>query len=96
MAVAKNPKVTVNFFKKLSYGIKIHTIVVRCAIWYHLVQFKKRGKHPWRSVNFTKMNTLPWVLFFTFFKLYQWYQVAQRISYKLEKKFFAVATFEGL
>ena len=39
-------------------------------------QFKKREKHPWRSVtlllvcNFTKSNTLPWV-FFTFFKLYK-------------------------
>ena len=33
------------------------------------VQFKKREKHPWRSVNFsTKINTPPWV-FFTFLKL---------------------------
>ena len=39
------------------------------------VQFKKREKHPWRSVN-----TPPWV-FFTFFKLYKWYQIAQRITY---------------
>ena len=39
-------------------------------------QFKRREKHPWRSVtlskvaacNFTKSNTLPWVLF-TFLKL---------------------------
>ena len=45
------------------------------------VQFKKRGKHPWRSVNFsTKSNTPLWV-FFTFFKLHKWYQVAQRITY---------------
>ena len=53
------------------------------------VQFKKRGKHPWRSVtfilqlkpcNFTKSNTPPWV-FFTFFKLYKWYQIAQNITY---------------
>ena len=29
--------------------------------------------------NFTKSNTPPWV-FFTFFKLYKWYQVAQRIT----------------
>ena len=47
------------------------------------VQFKKSEKHPWRSVNFSKVdsnfskiNTLPWV-FFTFFKLYKWYQIAQ-------------------
>ena len=47
------------------------------------VQYKKREKHPWRSVNFckvagfTKINTPPWV-FFTFFKLYKWYQIAQQ------------------
>ena len=42
------------------------------------VQFKKRKKHPWRSVvtfslllacNLTKSSTPPWA-FFTFFKLY--------------------------
>ena len=44
------------------------------------VQCKKREKHPWRSVNFcTKINTPPWV-FFTFFTLYKWYQIAQRIT----------------
>ena len=42
------------------------------------VQFKKREKHPWKSVTFS--NTPPW-MFFTFFKLYKWYQTAQRISY---------------
>ena len=40
------------------------------------VQFKKREKHPWRSVTFTKSSTPPWV-FFTFLKLYKWYQIAQ-------------------
>ena len=50
------------------------------------VPFKKREKHQWRSVNFskvagfTKINTPPWV-FFTFFKLYKWYQIAQSITY---------------
>ena len=39
------------------------------------VQLKKREKHPWRSVK-----TPPWV-FFTFFKLYKCYQIAQRITY---------------
>ena len=34
-----------------------------------------------RSVTFTKSNTPPCV-FFTFFKLYKWYQIAQRITYK--------------
>ena len=41
------------------------------------VQFKKSEKHP---SNFTKNNTLLWV-FFTFFKTYKWYQIAQRITY---------------
>ena len=45
------------------------------------VQFKKREKHPWRSVTFSKVAsfTPPWV-FFTFFKLYKWYQIVQRIT----------------
>ena len=47
------------------------------------VQFKKREKHGGVLLlvklqafcNFTKSNTPPWV-FFTFFKLYKWYQIA--------------------
>ena len=31
--------------------------------------------------NFNKSNTLPWV-FFMFFELYKWYQIAQSVSYK--------------
>ena len=35
------------------------------------IQFKKREKHPWMSVNFsTKINTPLWV-FFKLFKLYK-------------------------
>ena len=34
------------------------------------------------ACNFTKINTPPWV-FFTFFKLYKCYQIAQRITYLL-------------
>ena len=42
----------------------------------------KSEKHPWRSANFsTKINTPLWV-FFTLFKLYKWYQIAQRITYR--------------
>ena len=26
-----------------------------CAIWYHLYNLKKREKHPWRSVTFSKV-----------------------------------------
>ena len=46
-------------------------------------QFKKREKDPWRSITFSKVaksNTPPWV-FFMFFKLYKWYQIAQRTKY---------------
>ena len=56
------------------------------------LQFKKRGKDPWRSVNFSKtaglacnfakINTPPWV-FSTFFKLYKCYQNAQRTTYEV-------------
>ena len=28
--------------------------VMLCAIWYQFVQFRKREKHPWRSVTFSK------------------------------------------
>ena len=46
------------------------------------VQFKKREKHPWKKVTFvTKSNTSPCV-FFTFLKLYKWYQIAKRITYR--------------
>ena len=41
------------------------------------VQLKRHKKHPWRSVDFSKVNTAPWV-FFMFFKLYKCYQIAQR------------------
>ena len=67
-----------------------------CVIWYNLyhlvplVQFKKREKYLRRSVDFSKVvgfkpatykiNTLPWV-FFTFFKLYTWYQIAQHTTF---------------
>ena len=45
-----------------------HSICDALCDLVSFVQFKKRGKHPWRSVN-------------TFFKLYKWYQIAQRITY---------------
>ena len=46
--------------------------VMRCTIWYQ----------PAEACNFTKSNTPLWV-FHTFFKLYKWYQIAQRITYVL-------------
>ena len=64
---------------------------MRCAICYYLYNFKKvKNTHGGVLIlvtlqasvcKFTKINTPPWV-FFTFFKLYKWYQIAQRITYK--------------
>ena len=45
------------------------------------IKFKKREKHPRRSVTFSKNNT-PLQVFFTFFKLYKWYQIAQSVAYE--------------
>ena len=47
-----------------------------CDALRNLVAFVtiiKREKHPWR-------NASPWV-FFKFFKLYIWYQIAQTVTY---------------
>ena len=66
-------------------------IVVRFTIWYHMYNLKN-VKNTHRGVlvlvklqaevcNFTKINTPPWV-FFMVFKLYKWYQIAQRITIK--------------
>ena len=71
-----------------------------CAIWYHLYNFKN-AKNTHKGVlllvklqaeacNFTKSKTPP-RMFFTFLKLYKWYQIAQNISNKGQfplKKFF--------
>ena len=63
---------------------------MRCAIWYHLYNLKNAKnalggmlilvKLQASASNFTKINTPPWV-FFPFFKLYKWYQTAQRTTY---------------
>ena len=63
---------------------------MHCAIWYHLYNFKKvKSTHGGvlilvklqaEACNFTKIDTPPWV-FVTFFKLYKWYQIAQRTTY---------------
>ena len=57
--------------------------VVRCVIWCHLHNLKNvKNTHGGVLIlasNFTKINTPPWV-FFTFFILYKWYQIAQRTT----------------
>ena len=65
-------------------------VVVRCTIWYHLCNLKNvkniHGgvlilvKFQAEACNFTKSNSPPCV-FFTFFKLCKWYQIAQCITY---------------
>ena len=65
-------------------------IAVLCAIWYH-VHNLRNVKNPHGGVllivklqasacNFIKSNTPPWV-FFTVFKLYEWYQIAKRTTF---------------
>ena len=65
-----------------------------------LVQFKKREKHPWKSVilvacNVTKSNTPKWV-FFAFFKLYKWYQISQHITCIYNFKWYEKGVFTFL
>ena len=64
--------------------------VMRWAIWYHLYNVKNvKNSHgrvlilvklQAKACSFIKINTPPWV-FFTFFKLYKWYQIVQRTTY---------------
>ena len=46
-----------------------------------------------KACNFTKINTPIWV-FFTFFKLYKWYQIVQRITYSRPYSNVSIVTFE--
>ena len=68
-----------------------------CAIWYHLCNLKYlKNTHggvfllvklQTLACNFTKSNTPSWV-FFTFFKLNGWYQIAQCIIYRKQSIYF--------
>ena len=61
--------------------------MMRCAIGYHLHNLKiVKNTHgevlllvKLQACNFPKSDTPPWV-FFTFFKLYKWYQIAQNMT----------------
>ena len=57
--------------------------VMHCAIWYHLYNLKNiKNTHGGVLILVklqAKINTPSWV-FFTFFKLYKWYQIAQRTT----------------
>ena len=67
-----------------SNGFKVFTLkaifVVLCAIWYHLNVKNTHEGVLILACNFTKINTPPCV-FFMFFKLYKWYQIAQCITF---------------
>ena len=55
--------------------------VLNIAIWYQLHNFKN-AKNTHKGVlllSIIKSSTPPWV-FFTFYKLYKWYEIAQRIT----------------
>ena len=68
------------------WTIANNSYVVRCAIWYHLYNLTNvkntHGRLLILACNFTKISTPPWV-FFTFFKLRKWYQIAQRTTYEI-------------
>ena len=74
-----------------------------CGIWYHLHNLKKvENTHGGVLIlvklqalawNFTKSITPPRV-FFTFFKLYKWYQIAQNINMQLPMLTLNVLTHE--
>ena len=51
--------------------------VMLCAIWYHL--------HNLKNVKMTHVVVLLLVVFFTFFQLQKWYQIAQYITYGVHK-----------
>ena len=79
-------------YKKNRYRLVISSITEPlCAIWYHLynlINVKNTNggvlllvKLQVSSCNFTKSNTLP-LMFFTFFKLQKWYQIAQHMFVK--------------
>ena len=70
-------------------AVRLHNYVgywvnmVHCAIWYQASVY-----------NFTKINSPPWV-FFTIFKLYIWYQIAQRITNFLKENSMVISVILG-
>ena len=77
---------------KISMYLIIMNIIYHCDIlrdYVPLIQFKNVKTHmkecylqesfQLQACNFTKSNTPP-LIFFTFFKLYKWHQIAQHIT----------------
>ena len=81
-----------NFPHLLTFDSQLssQTFVMLCTIWYHLYNLKNvKNTHGGVLVlvklqaepcNFSKINFSPWV-FFTFFNLRKWYQIAQCITF---------------
>ena len=89
-----------NGFVGIGLGISMFCFTINvmcCAIWYHLYNLKKVKNTHWgmlisvklqaEACNFTKINTPRWV-FFTFFQLHKWYQIAQRTANVIISYFF--------
>ena len=85
----KSPKIIAPLaISLLTQPVFLSIYEIFSAIWYHLYK-KKKVKSTYVGVillqlqtecrNFTKSNTRPWI-FFTFLKLYKWYQIAQSIT----------------
>ena len=75
--VSVSLKIQLTFYRKIvakkqafHFLLFFESYVMRCLIQNHLYNL--------RAYNFTKSNTPPGV-FFLFFKLYKWYQIAQNI-----------------
>ena len=75
--------------KCIRFCIKLDKMYYDCVTWYNLYNLKN-VKNTLGGVlllvNFSKSNTPRWVLF-TFFKFYNWYQIAQGISKEFQKGF---------
>ena len=62
--------------------------MMRCGIWYHLYNLKNVKNTYGEVLILVKLQaslTLLHGCFFTFFKLYTWYQIAQRTTTFLQK-----------
>ena len=68
----------VNLFCNAMALWQIRSILRLCAIWYYFYELKKM----WNTHGEVLFSVLvpPWA-FYTFFKFYKWYQVAQSTTY---------------
>ena len=40
----------------MQLNLRLCLYAMRCTIWYYLRNLKKREKHPWRAVTFSKVE----------------------------------------